>query len=547
MPKLLLIQPPVEDFYDTDIRLQPVGLCSLKAAVRKHLPQFQVTVRDYHRARGRQTIALPRQLHYLRDYYSVQDRGPFSSFYNYYRFGAAYEEIAKDVAREQPDLIGISALFSPYFREVLQTAAAIRRRCSAPIIAGGSHVSCAPESMLQDKNIDFIIRGEGERPLVEFLRCWLQGCDLASVPNLGYKLPDSIVLNPLADNYPIDQLPMPDLDDFPPERYLYEKRPVCMVVTSRGCPHCCGFCSVHRTFGARYRRRAPAVVVQEMQLRYEQGYRVFDFEDDNLTFDRQGFHELCRLIMENFADRDIELLAMNGVSHRSLDAETLLLMRRAGFSHLNLALVSANAEVLRAVGRPHQVAQFAEVVKGAHDAGFHILAHQILGLPGETQDSMVKTLALLATLPVLVGVSIFYLTPGSAIADTFPPMSEDDFCRSRSTAMAIETEHCGRGDLFTLLVTARILNFLKGLPMDGDATDFSTLAEKFSGGEGREALGFSILSRLLQEGALFAFTGRDYVLQPRFDAALFFRVWNKTETLVTQDGKGIHLNCSSQA
>lgn len=541
MPKLLLIQPPVEDFYDTDIRLQPVGLCSLKAAVREHLPQFEVTVRDYHRARGRQTIALPRQLRYLREFYAVQDRSPFSSFYNYYRFGAAYEEIGAEVAREQPDIVGISALFSPYFREVLQTAAAIRRNCKALIIAGGSHVSCAPESLLQDKNIDFIIRGEGERPLVEFLRCRLQGGDLAGVPNLGYKLPDRIVLTPLADNYPIDQLPVPDLDDFPPERYLYEKKPVCMVVTSRGCPHRCAFCSVHRTFGTRYRRRRPADVVQEMQLRYEKGYRVFDFEDDNLTFDRQGFHELCRLIMENFAGKNVELLAMNGVSHKSLDTETLLLMRRAGFSHLNLALVSADAQVLQAMGRPHLVDQFTGVVNEAHDAGFRILAHQILGLPGEPLESMVKTLALLASLPLLIGVSIFYLTPGSAIAEKFPPMSEDDFFRARSTAMAIETEHCRRGDLFTLLLTARILNFLKGLPVEGEEMEFSTLAGKFSKGKSREAVGLTILERLLQEGRLYAFTDRDFIHQPRFDSRLFFAVWNQIGTLTTQQGKRIHL------
>jgi radical SAM superfamily enzyme YgiQ (UPF0313 family) len=541
MPKLLLLQPPVEDFYDTDIRLQPIGLCYLKAAVKKHLPEFQVTVRDYHRGRGRRTIPLPRELKYLREYYAVHDRGPFSSFFHYYRFGADYTEIAAEVAREQPDLIGISSLFSPYCREVVKTAEAIRRSWDGVIIAGGSHVSCAPESILREGSIDFIIRGEGERPLVEFLRQWLGDGDYGRVANLGYKAAGRTILNPLEENYPLDELPLPETDDFQPEDYLYENRPVCMVLTSRGCPHRCSFCSVHRTFGHRYRRRQPAEVFREMELRYQQGYRVFDFEDDNLTFDRKGFHELCRLITHHFAGREIELLAMNGVSHKSLDRETLDLMRRAGFTHLNLALVSAAREVLQAVNRPHLVDQFSRVVREAVDAGFAILAHQILGLPGESLERMAETLALLAGQPLLIGVSIFYLTPGSPIAAQFPPMSAADLLRSRSTAMAIETPECTRGDLFTLFITARILNFLKGLDFDGEEAGFSELAENFSGGNNREAVGFRILTRLQREERLYAFNGGEFIHQPRFDSRLFFSVWNQIGTLTTQQGKRIHL------
>ena len=168
--KLVLIQPPVQDFYDTAIRLQPIGLCYLKASVKKILPEVDVVVRDYHHGWGRRTVALPEDLAYLKDSYPWPDRSPFSTFYHYYHFGAPFEEVGESVARERPDVVGISSLFSPYCREVLACAREIRRRIRVPIVVGGSHVSAAPLRMLEDAHVDFVIRGEGERPLVEFLK-----------------------------------------------------------------------------------------------------------------------------------------------------------------------------------------------------------------------------------------------------------------------------------------------------------------------------------------------------------------------------------------
>ncbi len=71
--KLLLISPPVQDFYDTDIRLQPIGLAYLKAVVKKYLPHIDVKILDAHRGYGRRTVSLPKELGYLRQYWQVSD------------------------------------------------------------------------------------------------------------------------------------------------------------------------------------------------------------------------------------------------------------------------------------------------------------------------------------------------------------------------------------------------------------------------------------------------------------------------------------------
>src|SRR5919106_232030 len=115
--KVLLIQPPVRDFYDTDVRLQPIGLAYLKAAVKKHLPEVQVTIKDYHGGCGRRTVPVPKDLRYLSDYYSVADKSPFSTFHQFYHFGKSFDEIELEVGELKPDVVGISSLFTPYFRE----------------------------------------------------------------------------------------------------------------------------------------------------------------------------------------------------------------------------------------------------------------------------------------------------------------------------------------------------------------------------------------------------------------------------------------------
>ncbi len=212
--KVILIQPPVQDFYDTDVRLQPIGLCYLKATVNKYLPGVEVIVKDYHGGCGRNTVPIPKELQYLSNYYPVADKSPFSTFHQYYHFGRSFDEIEADIVEIQPDVVGISSLFTPYYREALEVAARVKRRLKVPVLIGGSHASAAPESLLSSPHVDYIIRGEGEKPFVEFLRFLRGQRRIEEVPNLAYKKDGEVYFNPVADNLPLDDLPIPDLSDF---------------------------------------------------------------------------------------------------------------------------------------------------------------------------------------------------------------------------------------------------------------------------------------------------------------------------------------------
>lgn len=560
--KVLLLQPPVQDFYDTDIRLQPIGLAYLKAALQKHLPKVRVVIKTYHHSRKRQTIRLPQALSYLKEFYAKDDKSPFSSFHHFYHFGTDFETIAKEVADEKPDLVGISALFAPYYREALACADAIKKKWNAPILLGGSQVSAMPEFMLAHPSVDFIIRGEGEKPLVEFLRLWRRGTGRFSrasspaksgvpvpfrkaacplVPNLGFKKNGKIILNPRKENFSIEALPFPDLSDFRKEDYLFEKKPLCFMVTSRGCPYQCAFCSVHKTFGHIYRRRTNDHILAEMELHYREGYRVFDFEDDNFAFDKKKTLDLCKKISETFPKKDIQLLAMNGICYWTLDRETLDAMRCAGFTHLNLSLVSTDAALLKTVHRPHGLKKYKEVVGEAIRLGFKIVSYQILGLPGDSIGSMIQTLVFNAKLPVLLGASPFYLIPNCPMAQRFDEPLESDILKARLTAMAIETPKFRREDLYTLFITTRILNFLKGIPLAKSRLSLKNALKIAGRQDKRSAAGAEILRRLLVEKKFYAHTSKGPELLPRFKTELFFKVWHKLDRIQTQQDKTILL------
>jgi len=537
--KVLLFQPPVEDFYNTDIRLQPIGLAYLKAAALRELPGISVTIKDYHHGRGRRTIPLPREFAYLKDYYSKDDKSPFSTFHHYYHFGADFDTIAEEVAREKPDLVGIAALFAPYHREVLRCAEAIKKRSPVPILLGGAQVSAMPDMMLAHPAVDFVIQGEGEKPFVELLKALKSGRDFKKVPNLGHKRDGAMILNPKKDNFPVETLPFPDLSDISQGHYLFEKKPLCFIITSRGCPYRCAFCSVHKTFGHKCRRRSAENILSEIRQRYDEGYRVFDFEDDNLTFDRKEMTELCGKLIRTFPQKDIQLLAMNGVCYWTLDRGILKLMRQAGFTHLNLSLVSTNTALLKTVHRPNPLKKYREVVKDAAALGFKIVAYQILGLPGDTIPSMIKTLLFNAKLPVLLGASPFYLIPHSPIARHFDEFSETDVFRARLTAMAVETKDFKREDLYTLLITTRILNFLKGIPLRNKHVSLEKALALAAKQDKRSALGVDILRKLLKEGTFYAATSKGLEPLSRFKPELFFQLWQKLDAVRTQENKTI--------
>ncbi|HMK66281.1 MAG TPA: radical SAM protein, partial [Thermodesulfobacteriota bacterium] len=397
------------------------------------------------------------------------------------------------------------------------------------------------EVMLKHPDVDWVIRGEGEGPLIELLKAFEKGERVEQISGLGHKQDGRLILNPAGDPLPLETLPFPDFNDFEPRPYLYEKKPLCFLMTSRGCPRRCTFCSVHQTFPG-YRRRSVESVLSEMILRYDQGYRVFDFEDDNLTYDQEAFKDLCLGIKRAFPPGSIECLAMNGIAYPSLTPELLANMKEAGFTHLNISLVSYDRKVREKTGRPLGLDRYLAVVGQAFRLGFQIVSYQILGLPEEPLDSMIRTMQFQARLPVLLGPSPYYATPGTLLSRKFPEPTESDLLKSRLTALAIESEDCRREDLYTLFISTRIINFFKGLTLSENQITLPRALKDARNQGKRAALGAELFEKLLAQGTLYGAAPDRFRELPRFNAKLFFALWAGLGYIQTQESKIIQIS-----
>jgi radical SAM superfamily enzyme YgiQ (UPF0313 family) len=468
--KILLIQPPIQDFYQTSIRTQPIGLAYLAASLRDH--GHEVEILDC-QTRERKSVPIPAELSYLKDFYPFNDRSPFKLYTGYYHFGMAWEGIRKRIEASEADVFGISSSFTPYHSEALKIAEIIKQWDRKKIVVmGGAHVSCDPEDVLRSPFVDYVILGEGEVRfplLLEQIRKE-KVKTFGKVDGIGYRKNGEIRINPLQTFIrDLDSLSQPARDLLDLDRYRMRKKRSTMIITSRGCPHGCTYCSAHLVMGASFRTRTPEAIIKEMKECQDKfGIRIFDIEDDNFTFDQKRARQLMNLIIETFGEEKIELSAMNGISFASLDGELLRLMKKAGFKTINLSYVSTDPRTKETMGRPKAKTEFDEILEETERVGLGVIAYAILGMPGQTIEEMVDTLIYLMGKRVLIGPSIYYPTPGTPL---FERCKQDDIlppyqCQWRSSAFPIETKEFSRIDLLTLCRLARVINFIKG-KMDG--------------------------------------------------------------------------------
>jgi hypothetical protein len=168
--------------------------------------------------------------------------------------------------------------------------------------------------------------------------------------------------------------------------------------------------------------------------------------------------------------------------------------------------------------------------------GFKIVSYQILGLPNESLDSMIQTLAFNARLPVLLGASPFYRTPASPIGQGCH-LTQEDYVKARLTAMAVETNGFRREDIYTLFITTRIINFLKGLGLAHSA-DFDALLDR-SWPDDRTRIGFELLRLLRANDRLYCWTTKGLRQNEKFEPEVFFRVLDQAGVIGCQNGKRI--------
>ena len=471
--QVVLIQPFVEDFYLTDCRSFPLGLAYLSAAIKSTFSDLDVEIFDTLVPFKKRTINWPKEFNYLKPYYGHLDTAPYSLFYQYYRYGLKDKEILDKLRSFQPFLIGISSLFTPYYRESLKVAALCKSVFpDIPIVMGGSYATLYPEFLLEYKNkegkhlTDFVLRGEAEESITQLIHYLRGERELQQVHNLvcrdNLNSYNTDIMMPVRENIEIPDYSGIDLDS-----YRYNKKRIAFLITSRGCPFRCSFCSVHTVFGKDYFVREDSDIINEIKIRYAEGVRHFDIEDDNFTYDRKHAISLLTSIIK--LNIPITLSAMNGMCYFSLDKEILSKVKKTGFDTINLAIATLDEDTCKNNQRPQFLNKFKEVVDIATSLDLNVIASFILGMPGQTLKEIMDTVFFLSKTKCLIQVSPFYFLKGTPIYEREKDNKEiklasrgfDSNFSARLTALDLENSQFKRDDIFTCFRLVRVINYLK--------------------------------------------------------------------------------------
>ncbi len=530
MPDVVLVQPPIEDYYLTAKRTVPYGLLGLAACLEK--AGFSVQLVDGLASGKKRSIRRPPEMAGLDVYYGRPDISPFALFHGYRHFGYSYAHLARQVRLANPFLVGISALFTPYVETALATAAAVRQELpTAQIVVGGHHATVAPEMVMEHPAVDFVIRGEGEKALVELARLVHSGAAVGDeawerVPGLVRRRPDgslavpapAVVANPA-------ELPAPAGHLLARKFYRRRGRGAIVVMASRGCPMSCSYCAVSRFSWQPYRRRPVTNVLREIEGELERDEIGFiDFEDENLSLDRAWFRELLVGLERLRRGREFEVRAMNGLFPPSLDRELVGRMAAAGFKTLNLAVGTFSRRQLESFRRPDVGPAHLRVLDWCRELGLGAVSYLIAGAPGQTAAASFDDLCELARRPTIVGLSIFYPAPGSLDYERVRKLGllPEKFSLMRSSALPV-AHLTSRLEAVTLLRLSRMINFCKKLEEEGECLP---AAESFPGPEKgwntgrRRELGRKLLGWFLDDGRIRGLTPAGEIYEHLVDAVL---------------------------
>jgi len=338
--------------------------------------------------------------------------------------GMPYERIKEEIRRRKPDIVGIANPFTCQVEHAVRVADIVKEvDPSILTVVGGPHVTVVPVEFLEEAgNVDIVVIGEGEHTMLDIVRFFEGREKIDDVQGIAHRKDDKVLLNsPRPFNKNLDELPYPAYHLVDMEQYLdpkkieyrsFQSRALSMV-TSRGCPFNCSFCSVHLHMGKTFRAHSADYIVDHIEHVVNK-YRVktIYFEDDNLTFDIKRFEAICDKIIEK--DIKFQWETPNGVRADYLTLDLLKKMKKSGCQSVFVGIESGDQYVLdNIIGKSlklKNVIKFAEMCK---KIGLKTGAFYVIGFPGETKKNMKNTVefALMLKRKYDVGMHLLFATP----------------------------------------------------------------------------------------------------------------------------------------
>ena len=327
-------------------------------------------------------------------------------------------KIERRMAAFRPQLVGITSVTLNH--HIAASIAEVVRKCDGgvPIAMGGPHVSFEIEGSFRDlPALDYIGIGEGEHTMRELCRALEGRMDLRDVRGLALRDGDRIVRTsprPLEDD--LDTLPVPARELVPLQRYLaFDSH--ASVVTSRGCPYSCIFCSAPAWTGRQVRYRNPSLCVDEIETLAQMGFTEITIEDDLFTLYRKHFMAVCdELVRRNTGIRWNAFSRVDTISPEIVET-----MKRAGCQAICFGVESGSQEILDLVKKKSSLEKVKEAMRMTQEVGITALASFIIGLPGETEETLRKTVEFANELHQefgsLYGFHILAPFPGTEVRD----------------------------------------------------------------------------------------------------------------------------------
>jgi anaerobic magnesium-protoporphyrin IX monomethyl ester cyclase len=314
------------------------------------------------------------------------------------------------------DVVGISVDTSRYHGS-LKIAGRAKAQ-GAAVVMGGPHVSFMDEEALRSGVVDYVVRNEGEYSflsLIDYLSGKRRYDEVRGVSHLVNGVCTRTPNAPFIQD--LDSMPFPARDLLPLERYREKMngRPTTTLVTSRGCPFNCHFCSSSQFFGVRWRARSTENVIEEMELLYNKlHYRALSFVEDNFTFSPARAVAISEKIIAK--GWDLKWGAWSRVDTIVKHPDMVRTMAKAGFSWTFVGFESGSQEVLDEYGKKAVVEDALRAMKILKQNGVGVTGSFILGAPAETKDMMKKTVRFAKALnPHRVQFTILTPFPGTKL------------------------------------------------------------------------------------------------------------------------------------
>jgi len=364
--------------------------------------------------------------------------------HKYYRIGLPTEDLVNLVPADT-ELIGVGAPFTNLLPEAGRIGATLRQAFPrAGLMLGGGLVGAAPELCFCLDQFDWVVEGEGESALLSILES-----EFARARGDGPRL---IQGQPVED---LDGLPLPDRNLAPAGRYFQSGARhrtllrTAAMITSRGCPYHCHFCSIHSVVGHGWRGRAPKAVMEEVvMLARDHGVQVIELEDDNLLHDPLRAWEIFERWARFRREWGNLLLCSfpNGLRIDKLTPELLKLMQEAGATRLVLPVEHGDLQIRRKMGKPLSDRQIVDACRWASALGYRVDVFVMIGYPDETVEIFESGLKLMSELAGYPGTHVQYLFP-----QPYPGTRLRQECIQQSYPIDApdETTFCGIGPAIT--------------------------------------------------------------------------------------------------